>query len=100
MPTRREAIKGLLSLSLSPLMPILAVEMQQKLLPIIPLENKKRLKNRDFKEFIFLAMDYIEEFTDIHKDELIQIGLILIAISMVIAAGLVPTKALIMQMIL
>ncbi len=100
MPTRREAIKGLLSLSLSPLMPIAAMEMQQKLLPIIPFENQKQLKNRDFKKFIFLAMDYIEEFVDIHKYELIQIGLILIALSMLFAAGLVPTKALIMQMIL
>ncbi len=100
MPTRREAIKGLLSLSVSPLMPIYAMEMQQKLMPLIPLENQNRLKNRDFKEFVFLAMDYAEEFIDIHKDELIQIGLILLALCILIAAGLVPTKALIMHMIL
>ena len=100
MPTRREAIKGLLSLSLSPLMPIYAMEMQQKLMPLIPMENQNRLKNRDFKEFVFLAMDYAEEFIDIHKDELIQIGLILLALCILIAAGLVPTKALIMHMIL
>ncbi len=73
MPTRREAIKGLLSLSMSPLMPVYAMEMQQKLIPMIPLENQNKLKNHDFKEFIFLAMDYAEEFIDIHKDELIQI---------------------------
>ena len=100
MPTRREAIKGLLSLSVSPLMPIYAMEMQQKLMPLIPMENQNRLKNRDFKEFVFLAMDYAEEFIDIHKDELIQIGLILLALCILIAAGLVPTKALIMHMIL
>ncbi len=100
MPTRREAIKGLLSLSLSPLMPIYAMEMEQKLIPMIPLENQNRLKNRDFKEFIFLAMDYAEKFIDIHKDELIQIGLILTALCIILAAGLVPTKALIMYMIL
>ena len=100
MPTRREAIKGLLSLSVSPLMPMYAMEMQQKLMPLIPLENQKRLENRDFKEFIFLAMDYVEEFIDMHKDELIQIGLILLALCILIAAGLVPTKALIMHMIL
>ena len=100
MPTRREAIKGLLSLSVSPLMPIYAIEMQQKLMPLIPMENQNRLKNHDFKEFIFLAMDYAEEFIDIHKDELIQIGLILLALCILIAAGLVPTKALIMHMIL
>ena len=100
MPTRREAIKGLLSLSVSPLMPIYAMEMQQKLMPLIPLENQNRLKNRDFKEFLFLAIDYAEEFIDIHKDELIQIGLILLALCILIAAGLVPTKALIMHMIL
>ena len=81
-------------------MPIAAMEVEQKLLPIIPFENQKQLKNHDFKKFIFLAMDYIEEFVDIYKYELIQIGLILIAISMLFAAGLVPTKALIMQMIL
>ena len=100
MPTRREAIKGLLSLSVSPLMPIYAMEMQQKLMPLIPLENQNRLKNRDFKEFVFLAMDYAEELIDIHKDELIQIGLILLALCILIAAGLVPTKTLIMHMIL
>ena len=100
MTTRREAIKGLLSLSVSPLMPIYAMEMQQKLMPLIPMENQNRLKNRDFKEFVFLAMDYAEEFIDIHKDELIQIGLILLALCILIAAGLVPTKALIMHMIL
>ena len=100
MPTRREAIKGLLSLSVSPLMPIYAIEMEQKLLPLIPLECQNQLKNRDFKEFIFLAMDYVEEFIDIHKNDLIQIGLILIALSILIAAGLVPTKALVMHMIL
>ena len=100
MPTRREAIKGLLSLSVSPLMPMYAMEMQQKLMPLLPLENQKRLENHDFKEFIFLAMDYVEEFIDMHKDELIQIGLILLALCILISAGLVPTKALIMQMIL
>ncbi|MBK00674.1 MAG: hypothetical protein CMB48_07005 [Euryarchaeota archaeon] len=100
MPTRREAIKGLLSLSISPLMPIYAFEMQQKLIPMIPLENQNRLKSRDFKEFIFLAMDYAEEFIDTHKDELIQIGIILTALCIIIAAGIVPTKALIMHMIL
>ena len=99
MPTRREAIKGLLSLSLSPLMPIYAMEMEQKLIPMIPLENQNRLKNRDFKEFIFLAMDYAEKFIDIHKDELIQIGLILTALCIILAAGLLPTKALIVHMI-
>ena len=100
MIDRREAIKGLLSLSISPLMPIYAFEIQQKLIPMIPLENQNRLKSRDFKEFIFLAMDYAEEFIDTHKDELIQIGLILIALCIIIAAGIVPTKALIMHMIL
>ena len=100
MPTRREAIKGLLSLSMSPLMPVYVMEMEQKLLPLIPLENQNRLKNHDFKEFIFLAMDYVEEFIDIHKEELIQIGLILVALCIIIAAGIVPTKALIMHMIL
>ena len=100
MIDRREAIKGLLSLSISPLMPIYAFEMQQKLIPMIPLENQNRLKSRDFKEFIFLAMDYAEEFIDTHKDELIQIGIILTALCIIIAAGIVPTKALIMHMIL
>ena len=100
MIDRREAIKGLLSLSISPLMPIYAFEMQQKLIPMIPLENQNRLKSRDFKEFIFLAFDYLEEFIDLHKDELIQIGLILMALCIIIAAGVVPTKALIMHMIL
>ena len=100
MPTRREAVKGLLSLSVSPLMPMYAIEMQQKLMPLIPLENQKRLENSDFKEFIFLAMDYVEEFINMHKDELIQISLILLALCILLAAGLVPTKALIMHMIL
>ena len=100
MINRRVAIKGLLSLSISPLMPIYAFEMQQKLIPMIPLENQNRLKSRDFKEFIFLAFDYLEEFIDLHKDEIIQIGLILLAVSIIIASGLVPTKALIMNLVL
>ena len=100
MIDRRVAIKGLLSLSISPLMPIYAFEMQQKLIPMIPLENQNRLKSRDFKEFIFLAFDYLEEFIDLHKDEIIQIGLILLAVSIIIASGLVPTKALIMNLVL
>ena len=100
MIDRRLAIKGLLSLSISPLMPIYAFEMQQKLIPMIPLENQNRLKSRDFKEFIFLAFDYLEEFIDLHKDEIIQIGLILLAVSIIIASGLMPTKALIMNLVL
>tara|TARA_B100000579_G_scaffold402715_1_gene386191 strand:- start:265 stop:567 length:303 start_codon:yes stop_codon:yes gene_type:complete len=100
MIDRRVAIKGLLSLSISPLMPIYAFEMQQKLIPMIPLENQNRLKSRDFKEFIFLAFDYLEKFIDLHKDEIIQIGLILLAVSIIIASGLVPTKALIMNLFL
>ncbi len=99
MPTRREAIKGLLSLSVSPLIPMYAIEMQQKLIPLIPLENQNKLRKHDFKEFVFLAMDYIDEFVNIHKDELIQIGLILLALCILIAAGLIPTETLIMQMI-
>ena len=67
---------------------------------MIPLENQNRLESRDFKEFIFLALDHVEEFIDLHKDELIQIGLILMALCIIIAAGVVPTKALIMHMIL
>ena len=100
MIDRRVAIKVLLSLSISPLMPIYAFEMQQKLIPMIPLENQNRLKSRDFKEFIFLAFDYLEKFIDLHKDEIIQIGLILLAVSIIIASGLVPTKALIMNLFL
>ena len=100
MIDRRLAIKVLLSLSISPLMPIYAFEMQQKLIPMIPLENQNRLKSRDFKEFIFLAFDYLEEFIDLHKDEIIQIGLILLAVSIIIASGLMPTKALIINLVL
>ena len=81
-------------------MPMYAMEMQTKLMPLIPFENQNKLRKHDFKEFVFLAMGTIDEFIDIHKDELIHITLILIALCILIAAGLVPTKALIMQMIL
>ena len=41
----------------------------------------------------------IEEFIDIHKLEIIQYGLMILALSLILAAGIPPTKDLILFLI-
>jgi len=73
--------------------------MEQKLLPMVPYQNKARLGQKDYKEYLLLAMNRIEEFIDIHKVEIIQYGLLIIALSLILAAGMPPTKELILYLI-
>ena len=99
MPTRRQALKGMMALSLSPMFASTAGQMEQKLLPVVPFKNKARLAQKNYKEYLLLAMSRIEEFIDIHKVEIIQYGLMIIALSLILAAGMPPTKELILFLI-
>ena len=99
MPTRRQALKGMMALSLSPVFAFTAGQMEQKLLPVVPYQNKARLGQKDYKEYLLLAMNRIEEFIDIHKVEIIQYGLLIIALSLILATGMPPTKELILYLI-
>jgi hypothetical protein len=96
MPTRRQALQGMMALSLSPMFAFTAGRMEQKLLPMVPFQNKARLGQKDYKEYLLLAMNRIEEFIDIHKVEIIQYGLLIIALSLILASGIPPTKELIL----
>ena len=99
MPTRRQALKGMMALSLSPMFAFTVGQMEQKLLPVVPFQNKAPLAQKDYKEYLLLAMSRIEEFIDIHKVEIIQYGLMIIALSLILAAGMPPTKELILFLI-
>ena len=99
MPTRRQALKGMMALSLSPMFTFTVGQMEQKLLPVVPFQNKAPLAQKDYKEYLLLAMSRIEEFIDIHKVEIIQYGLMIIALSLILAAGMPPTKELILFLI-
>lgn len=99
MPTRRQALKGMMALSLSPMFAFTAGKMEQKLLPMVSYQNKSRLGQKDYKEYLLLAMSRIEEFIDIHKLEIIQYGLMILALSLILAAGIPPTKDLILFLI-
>ena len=89
----------MMALSLYPMFALTAGQMEQKLLPMVPYQNKARLAQKDYREYLLLAMNRIEEFIDIHKVEIIQYGLLIIALSLILAAGITPTKELILFLI-
>jgi len=99
MPSRREIIKGAMAISLSPIYAFTVGDMEERLLPIIPYQNKTRLSRKDYREYLLLAINRIEEFIDIHKVEIIQYALMIIALSLILAAGVIPTKELILFII-
>jgi hypothetical protein len=96
MPTRREAMHGMLVLSMSPFFILGVNKMENKLLPMLPHQNKLDLNTKHYKEFLILAMHQLEDFIDLHKIEIIQYGLLIIALSLILATGIPPTKELIM----
>jgi len=99
MPTRREAIRGLMALSLSPIYAFSAERYEHKLLPVIPYQNRASFRQKDYREYLLLAMHRIEEFVDVYKMEIIQYSLMVIALSLILAAGIPPTKELILYLI-
>lgn len=99
MPTRREALQGMMALSLSPVFAFSAERMEHKFLPILPQKNKVHFNQKNYKEYLLLAINRIEDFIDVHKTEIIQYGLLIIALSLILAAGIIPTKELILFLI-
>ena len=97
MPTRRELIVATASFTLMPwTIAEQAMEMKNKLVPVLPIEQKINLKNIDYKAYLALAIKKADEFIEVHKLELIQYGLIILALSILLAAGIPPTKELIL----
>ena len=77
-----------------------ALEMKNKLVPVLPIEQKINLKNIDYKAYLALAIKKTEEFIKTHKLELIEYGSIILAISILLAAGIPPTKELILYLVI
>ena len=101
MPTRRELIVATASFTLMPwTIAEQAMEMKNKLVPVLPAEQKINLKNIDYKAYLALAIKKADEFIEVHKLELIQYGLIILALSILLAAGIPPTKELILYLVI
>ena len=101
MPTRRELIVATASFTLMPwTIAEQAMEMKNKLVPVLPAEQKINLKNIDYKAYLALAIKKADEFIVMHKLELIQYGLIILALSILLAAGIPPTKELILYLVI
>jgi hypothetical protein len=101
MPTRRELIVATASFTLMPwTIAEQAMEMKNKLVPVLPIEQKINLKNIDYKAYLALAIKKADEFIEVHKLELIQYGLIILALSILLAAGIPPTKELILYLVI
>ena len=101
MPTRRELIVATASFTLMPwTIAEQAMEMKNKLVPVLPIEQKINLKNIDYKAYLALAIKKADEFIEIHKLELIQYALIVLALSILLAAGIPPTKELILYLVI
>jgi len=101
MQTRRELIIIAAGFTLMPwTIAEQAIEMKKKIAPVLPLEQKINLKNIDYKAYLALAIKKADEFIEIHKLELIQYGLIILAVSILLAAGIPPTKELILYLII
>ena len=100
MPTRRELIFAGVGFTLMPWsIAEQATDMKNKLVPILPNQQKIKFKDIDYKAYLVLAIKKADEFIDLHKLELIQYGLIILALSIILAAGIVPTKTLIIYLI-
>ena len=76
-----------------------ATDMKNKLVPILPTEQRINFKNIDYKAYLALAIKKANDFIDCHKFELIQYTLIILALTIILAAGIPPTKELILYLI-
>jgi len=99
--TRRELIVAAAGFTLMPwTIAQEALEMKNKLMPVLPIEQKINLKNIDYKAYLALAIKKVDEYIELHKIELIQYGLIILALSILLAAGISPTKELILYLVI
>jgi hypothetical protein len=98
MPNRREFFQlitnGAITLVVPEVFEVLP-EMKSKLMPLIPKKHQMKLDNIDYKVYLALAVKKAEEFFDLNKVELFQYGLIILALTIIIGVGLIPTKELI-----
>jgi len=101
VPTRRELIFEAAGFILMPWsMAEEALEMKNKLVTTLLNQQKIKFKNIDYKAYLVLAIKKVDEFIDTHKVELIEYGLIILALSIIFAFGVTPTKDLILYLII
>ena len=100
MPTRRELMGFVVAASVSPISFALVDTMQTRLLKLPEAQKRLEYRELDYKAYIAIAISKVDEFIDTHKMELAQLGLIIIAISLILSFGLPPTKELILYLIL
>jgi len=100
MPTRRELIFVAAGFTLMPWsIAERATDMKNKLVPMLPTEQRINFKNIDYRAYLALAIKKASEFIDLHKLELIQYALIILALSIILAAGILPSKELILFLV-
>ena len=103
MPNRREFFQLITNGTLTLILPevfSIAPEMKNKLIPFVPKLSQARFNNIDYKVYLVLAAKKAHEFFDLHKLELFQYGLIILALALIIGVGLIPTKEMILYLIL
>jgi len=99
--TRRQLIVAAVGFTLMPwAIAGRAMEMNNKLVPVLPIEERIKLNHIDYKAYLALAIKKGDEFIKTHKLELIQYGLIILALSILLAAGIPPTKELILYLVI
>ena len=101
MPTRRELIVVATGFALMPWsITDHANHMQNKFVPMLPDAQKINFKNIDYKAYLAIAIKKASEFIELHKFELILYTLIILALTVILAAGIPPTKELILFLVL
>ena len=100
MPTRRELIGFAFAVSISPLSLARVNTIEAKLVPLIRNQKGTLFSDIDYKAYIALALSKVNEYIDTHKIELLEYGLIILALSLILAAGIPPTKELILYLVL
>ena len=103
MPNRREFFQLITDGAVTLILPevfSMAPEMKYKLVPFVPKQRQARFNNIDYKVYLALAVKKAHEFFDLHKLELFQYGLIILALALIIGVGLIPTKEMIFYLIL
>jgi hypothetical protein len=98
MPNRREFFQLISNGTVTLILPevfSIAPEMKNKLIPFVPKKRQAKFNNIDYKVYLVLAAKKAHEFFDLHKLELFQYGLIVLALAIILGVGLIPTKELI-----
>lgn len=90
---------GLVTSCASPYFSIEGSKMKNKLVPMLPTDQGLLPRHLNYKSFFLIAFYKAKEFVDQHKIELIEFTLIVLAFSIILAAGLVPTKQLVLYLV-